>query len=1139
MSGRVLRVVQSIAAAGATFAFAACASHESKISETGSMPTKQVDFAADAGRVVCGNARFTVLTPRLIRMEWSPTARFEDRPSFAFTQRDVEPPAFEAKTEGGRLLVETSDLKLVYSPDGRAFSNGNLAVSFKMNGATKKWAPGADDAGNLGGTVRTLDQANGRVPLDPGLVSRDGWVVVDDSKTLLFGDGDPAWPAVRKEPDALDWYFFGHGHDYAGALRDFTKVAGEIPLPPRYVFGAWWSRYWHYSDQELKDLVAAYREHDVPLDILVVDMDWHLVGPEYPQGGWTGYTWDPKLFPDPAGFLKWASDEGLRTTLNLHPHSGVGPHEAQYADFARAMGIDPATKAQIPFDCADRKYMDAYFKLLHHPYEVMGIDFWWLDWQQGTETDIPGLDPLFWLNHLHWIDMERNPLRQGLRPLIFSRWGGLGNHRYQIGFSGDTWSTWESLKFQSEFTATASNVGYGLWSHDIGGHIPGKIEPEIYARWIQMAIFSPALRTHTTKNPEAERRIWAFDDEIFQAAREAFHLRYRLIPYVYTAAREAHDTSVSMCRPLYYEWPELSEAYEWGDEFMFGDELLVAPVSSPRDATSGCALRKAWLPPGQWTEWTSGREFVGPCVVELAVALDETPVFGRAGGILPLGPKMMSSSEKPVDPVELVLFPGESGAIVGAPSDFELYEDDGTSLGYKEGRFARTRYTQRRTSDKIAVGIEPAVGEYDGMVEERAYILRLPNVLPPKRVTLNGAALAASAIRWVDGDLLVDLPRASVRERRDVIVESSGLANPYEPDLLNGLKGRLKKLDDVERAVGDAMPARFAELRRMRTDAGASAEKALALAKAVNGDAWLALCDEVADCSAPEDRKLKALARMLGLSVDLAARAAGDAKGAVDMRAEMRLLDAARDFEGTLTTKAPAGWSQPDGPAASFSGKGGGDAATAFVRLVPPDGAQTAVLRANLALNVQGRTFEVPFEQTLFPSINDWRVVGPFENPWEIGLTKVHPPEGKIDFAASYPGKDGGAVSWKRAQRLADDQGDLAKEFVVDLHEVTGGRVESTLAYAVTWLDAPKDMDVVFAIGSDDGFALRVNGEWVETMQKGRPYVSRENKVPARLKKGRNEVLMKVSQGGGDWKFAVHVEDANGRAAEGVSASAE
>ena len=196
----------------------------------------------------------------------------------------------------------------------------------------------------------------------------------------------------------------------------------------------------------------------------------------------------------------------------------------------RPWGATRRRRIEFPSTGADPQFMQAYFKLLHHPYERMGVDFWWIDWQQGEQTKVPGLDPLWWLNHLHWTDMERNPDRGDKRPLIFSRWGGLGNHRYPMGFSGDTYCNWSSLAFQPYFTATAGNVGFAYWSHDIGGHQPGPVAPELYTRWVQFGALSPALRTHTTKNPAAERRIWEFPEEHFRAMRDAFHLRYELLP---------------------------------------------------------------------------------------------------------------------------------------------------------------------------------------------------------------------------------------------------------------------------------------------------------------------------------------------------------------------------------------------------------------------------------------------------------------------------------------------------------------------------------------------------------------------------------------------------------------------------------
>ena len=269
--------------------------------------------------------------------------------------------------------------------------------------------------------------------------------------------------------------------------------------------------------------------------------------------GWSGYTWNNLLFPDPTQFLDWLHDEHLKTSLNLHPASGIQPWEAAYPAMARAMGVDPATKKYIPFDPTSKRWATAYFDTVLHPLEKQGIDFWWLDWQQEPfMTPIPGLTNTWWLNYIHFTDQQR----EGKRPLLFHRWGGLGNHRYQIGFSGDTVSVWPSLAFQPWFTSTAANVGYAYWSHDIGGHMPGAVDPELFTRWVQFGAFSPILRTHTTKNPDSERRIWAYPEPYSGILRAAFQLRYAIQPYVYTEARKTYDTGVAFLHPLYYDWPE-------------------------------------------------------------------------------------------------------------------------------------------------------------------------------------------------------------------------------------------------------------------------------------------------------------------------------------------------------------------------------------------------------------------------------------------------------------------------------------------------------------------------------------------------------------------------------------------------------
>jgi alpha-glucosidase len=774
----------------------------------------QVDdpVANPAAVVGSGDARFTVLTPQMIRMEWSRDARFEDRASLVFLNRKLPVPPFTTKVEGDALVIKTSALELRYQRNSGRFTPANLSVTLRVNGTPVVWKPGTPDTGNLKGTTRTLDGVNGPTRLEPGLLSRDGWTLVDDSTRLLFDNSDWAWVTARPAGDRQDFYFLGYGHDYRRALGDFIKVAGRIPLPPRFVFGSWWSRYWAYTDTELMSLVADFRAHDLPLDVLVIDMDWHLTFPDK-KGvnddsghslGWTGYTWNRNYFPEPEKFLGWAHAQGLKTTVNLHPASGVQPFEERYPEMARAMGIDPATKQYVKFDIVNPRFAENYFKVLHHPLEQQGIDFFWLDWQQEETTSVAGLNPTFWLNYVHSTDMER----RGRRPLIYHRWGGLGNHRYQIGFSGDTISTWESLSFQPYFTATAANVGYGYWSHDIGGHMPGKVDPEMYTRWVQFGALSPILRTHSTKNPEAERRIWAFPPKYYDVMRAAVLLRYAMIPYIYTTAREAYDTGISVMRPMYYDYPEAAEAYQYTGQYLFGDAMLVSPVTTPLDPLHQLSRKAVWVPEGEWVEWSTGSRFKGPQAIERNYALEETPIFVKAGAILTMQPQMKFSNEKPVDPLILTIFPGGT-------STTRLYEDAGNSVGYKNNEAAWTTIsTESPDATTLIVRMQPVEGSYPGMPAERAGEVRLFEAWPPDTVSCNGQAIAynpdpAAPAGWrYEGDSLttiIRLPRRLVTTATELTVKISA-EKAARISLLDGAAGRLARIRRLFKDVNNSGP---------------------------------------------------------------------------------------------------------------------------------------------------------------------------------------------------------------------------------------------------------------------------------------------------------------------------------------------
>lgn len=671
------------------------------------------------------------------------------------------------------------------------------------------WRPGRADPLNLGGTISTLDNCKHRVPLGEGLLSRSGWYLLDDSHRPVFtqdwvaaresqaasepeaavsdsivspaaGSGGPVTtpPALPPSPaapagqgatagqasstsatpaPAQDWYFFGYGQDYKQALRDLIAVGGPIPLPPRYVFGSWYSRYWAYTAEDFIAIADEYHARGFPLDVMVLDMDWH-------NPGWTGYTWNRRLIPDPAGLLRALHERGLRVTMNLHPAEGVGPHEEAYPAFAAAMqagdlgndhgqaALAPATpddrpstidhrqSPSVPFDAANPLFMRHYFELLHHPHERIGVDFWWIDWQQGDDSRIPGLTPLFWLNHQHFHDLQRPGTNR--RGLTFSRWGGWGNHRYPIQFSGDTYAYWEVLRFLVHFTSTAGNVGCAYWSHDLGGHFAeGRADPELYVRWLQFGAFTAAMRVHSTNSPYNDRRPWLDGEPFASAARRAFDLRYRLLPYVYTMARKCYDEGLPLCRPMYLEHPAEPVAYRVPEQFYFGDDLIVAPALAPGVGEERICPVEVWLPAGVWYDLLTDQRFEGPGWFVVGAPLDHVPVFVRGGRPIPMARPGCLNTGETAESLHVRVYPGPDGYAT-------LYEDDGLSNDYLSGGSRRTMITHGAdASDALEVTLCPARGTYASASERRHVVIELPCTDRPKDVLINGDPAAAHQVR--------------------------------------------------------------------------------------------------------------------------------------------------------------------------------------------------------------------------------------------------------------------------------------------------------------------------------------------------------------------------------------------------------
>lgn len=628
---------------------------------------------------VKNGVRLSVITPRILRVERSVDGVFEDRPTQMVFERNFANPQFRVTENGNKVTILTKQKE--FSVDLKT-----LSVSVKKDG---KWVS-SHSGKNLKGTARTLDFSWGRwqlqtlrVKLGKGIFSTSGVTEIDDSKSyILLEDGN----VLGRKKGTVDKYIFAFDDDYLGGLKEFYSLTGATPILPKYALGNWWSRYHAYTQEEYTSLMDKFIEKEIPLTVATIDMDWHLVH-NLPkdvkkehfaiQGvGWTGYTFDKNLFPDYKQFFKDLKSKGLAITMNLHPRDGVRYFEDQYEDMARANGIDPSTKKTVPFDCTDLNFMNSYFDYLHHPYEEDGVDFWWIDWQQGTKSKLKGFDPLWALNHYHTLDSGRD----GRTPLILSRYAGIGSHRYPLGFSGDTFVRWSSLKLQPYFTANASNVGYTWWSHDIGGHLAGKGDSELYTRWVQFGAFSPINRLHSN-NKSWSKEPWLYGDRAEKISTDFLRLRHRLLPYLYTANIRTARDGEPLVEPMYYR-DHSPLAYRAKNQYYFGSELLVAPVVT-KMKPDGYSVTDVYLPEGKWTDFFTGEIYRGGRVYKVRTPLDRMPVFAKAGAIIPMIAKRDGNSQK-FDALEVKVYAGEGEYRMfdeGGFTDFKLTEvEDGYLL---------------------------------------------------------------------------------------------------------------------------------------------------------------------------------------------------------------------------------------------------------------------------------------------------------------------------------------------------------------------------------------------------------------------------------------------------------------------------
>ena len=715
-------------------------------------------YQPQANPMVFGNNRLTIITPTLLRLEYAIDGKFVDEPTLFAIDRSnaLDTKDIDVTDLGDNCYeIKTPAVRIWYKADGFPFSTSNLNVFYQLNGKEKKFTNRKIAKNNLGGPVETLDRVTGEIPMNDGILSKDGWYVIDDRKSdILVND----WLRPRDTSTSLqDEYCFVYGNDYKAALASLGAVSGKVPMTRKYIHGIWYCRYWDYTSDEFLDIVDGYDKNDFPIDNIVFDMGWHTNDATVGTGhnghlNWNGYTWNKELIPDPADLISKLHAKGVTVSLNDHPHDGVRPHEHNYADFARELG---AEDGKVPlFDLSDKKYMDAFFKYAHHPSEEMGVDFWWLDWQQNyLYPNVRGLNStsLSWINELYYRDSQR----LGKRGAGYSRWAGWGDHRHPIQFSGDAQANWPMLAFEVKLTSGSGQGGCYYWAHDTGG-FRGLPNPELTVRWTQFSALSAALRVHSTKDPKLDRRPWISGEKETDAMRRMYHFRAQLMPYVYSNVWMTHNTMVPLNRNMFIDFGDQKESFDQPQQFMFGGARVAGPGTPPGEGGSKVASQKVGFPAGEvWYDWFTGERHEGGVTKEIAKPLDEFPLYVRGGHILPMQPYSARPASAVLDNLVMTVFPAASDV----DNTFDLYEDDGISLDYKDGKYRISQLNYSQKGNTATVTVNPAKGNYEGAVAARAYTLRLPALAEKAEVRVNGKK---SRVVMVDGVPTVNIPKTSV-----------------------------------------------------------------------------------------------------------------------------------------------------------------------------------------------------------------------------------------------------------------------------------------------------------------------------------------------------------------------------------------
>ena len=691
--------------------------------------------------------RITILTESLIRLEYSNDGMFNDLPTFNIWYRNFNKPNFNIQETDKILNITTNYFNLVYLKE-KNFNGGKINPSSNLRvtclATNKVWYYGYKEIRNY--NVKINDKQV------KSLFSLDGFVTIDDSKSDNF---DSFGNNVKNELNNIDIYLFVYGNKFFTCLSDYFKVTGNPQMLPRYAFGNWWSRNITYNEDSINKMISEFKENNVPLSTILLNNTWSKKSD-------TGYsfTFNNELFSNPSKLIENIHTNNIKLGLTINPLNGFSKVE-DYYDYLKQY-LEPNENGIIPFNVMDSRNIDAYLKIMIHPIDNFGVDFYNIDYNDNLKI-------LTLLKHYHMLDKSRYT-----RPLIYGYNSNIMSHRYGIIYYGKSTVTWNSILEIAKSNCDSANLGLSYLSYDIGGFNKGIEDAELYTRFIQLGVFCPILKLNSDSGKYYKRYPWVWGIKTIEIAKHYLNLRHKLIPYLYSESYRYHKLGVPMIQPLYYQYPIMYDDELYSKEYYFGSQFFISPIVKHKDYIMNRTIQHFFIPEGVWYDFVTGKKFPGGRKYVSFFRDEDYPVFVKAGAIIPMSLDIDNNNIDIPTNLEIQIFPGKNNI-------YNLYEDDGISNDYLNGNYLITNIEYNYLPNNYTVIIRPVEGKPDIVPKFRNY-----------KIVFRNTKKSESVITYLNN---VKIENTNYVSKNDFIVELKNI-NTLEQLTIN-CKGKDIEIDAI------------------------------------------------------------------------------------------------------------------------------------------------------------------------------------------------------------------------------------------------------------------------------------------------------------------------------------------------------